>query len=82
MENYLKEFLRQEHEEAAKDADKGEVKETKDVDDRIGYIHDAIKRIELKLGTNKLDKEEEKEAKEEGIKEQRDFDKTDEGEDK
>lgn len=76
--NYLNEFLRKEHEEAAKDATKGNEKDTKDMDDRIGYIHDAVKRIEDYLGTNKLNKKEQEEAKEEGEKEQRDFEKKDE----
>lgn len=76
--NYLKEFLRKEHEEAAKDVDKGEEKDTKDMDDRIGYIHDALKRIEEKLGTNKLDKKEQEEAKEEGEEKEREYDKKDE----
>lgn len=81
-ENYLNEFLRKEHEEAAKDANKGEEKDTKDMDDRIGYIHDALKRIEDYLGTNKLTKKEQMEAKKEGEKKEEEYNKEDEKESK
>lgn len=81
-DNYLKEYLRKEHEEAGTDVDKGEEKDTKNMDDRIGYIHDAIKRIEAKLGTDKLNESEQKEAIEEGEKKQEDYDKEDEKDEK
>ena len=75
--NYLREFLRKEHEEAAKDSNKQEDKYSRDMNDKIGYIHDALRRIEAKLGTDNLDKEEQKEAKEEGLKKEEKYNEED-----
>lgn len=76
-DNYLKEYLRKEHEKAGEDSLKNEVKDSKDMNDKIGYIHEAVKRIEDYLGTNKLDKKEQKEAIKEGVDKEEKYNKID-----
>lgn len=78
--------LQHQHEEAGKDFDKKEVKDGKDMDDRIGYEHDMlqdherrIRLLEEKYGKNsKAVKDEEKKSLKEGEDEQRTLDKDDE----
>lgn len=80
--------LQKQHEEAGKDFDKGETKDGKDMDDRIGYEHDMlqnherrIRLLEEKYGKDsKVVKDEEKKTLKEGEKEQEDKDKKDEKE--
>ena len=77
---FLNEYLKKEHEEAATDADKGEEKNTKNMDDRIGYIHDALKRLEHYFGLDEVEHSEtlQKDAVKDGEKKQEEFDKKDE----
>ena len=85
--DYQKKVEKQ-HEEAGKDFDKGETKDGKDMDDRIGYEHDMlsdherrIRLLEEKYGKDsKVVKDEEKKVLKEGEKEQEDKDKKDEKE--
>ena len=78
--------LAKQHEEAGKDFDKGETKDGKDMDDRIGYEHDMlqdherrIRLLEEKYGKDsKVVKDEEKKDLKEGEKKQEDYDKKDE----
>lgn len=80
--------LQKQHEESAKDFDKGETKDGKDMDDRIGYEHDMledherrIRLLEEKYGKDsKVVKDEEKKDLKEGEKEQETKDKKDEKE--
>ena len=80
--------LEKQHEEAGKDFDKGETKDGKDMDDRIGYEHDMlqdherrIRLLEEKYGKDsKVVKDEEKKVLKEGEKEQETKDKKDEKE--
>ena len=80
--------LQKQHEEAGKDFDKGETKDGKDMDDRIGYEHDLlqdherrIRLLEEKYGKDsKVVKDEEKKTLKEGEKEQQEKDKKDEKE--
>lgn len=80
--------LQKQHEEASKDFDKGETKDGKDMDDRIGYEHDMlsdherrIRLLEEKYGKDsKVVKDEEKKTLKEGEKEQETKDKKDEKE--
>lgn len=80
--------LQKQHEEAGKDFDKGETKDGKDMDDRIGYEHDMlqdherrIRLLEEKYGKDsKVVKNEEKKTLEEGEKEQETKNKKDEKE--
>ena len=80
--------LEKQHEEAGKDFDKGETKDGKDMDDRIGYEHDMlqdherrIRFLEEKYGKDsKVVQDEEKKALKEGEKKQEDKDKKDEKE--
>ena len=80
--------LQKQHEEAGKDFDKGETKDGKDMDDRIGYEHDMlqdherrIRLLEEKYGKDsKVVKDEEKKVLKEGEKEQETKDKKDEKE--
>lgn len=80
--------LQKQHEEAGKDFDKGETKDGKDMDDRIGYEHDMlqdherrIRLLEEKYGKDsKVVKDEEKKTLKEGEKEQQEKDKKDEKE--
>lgn len=44
-ESFLDRFLKEKHEEAAKDFDDGEKKDGRDEDDRIGEIHDMITEL-------------------------------------
>ena len=84
--NMLDEYLKKQHEEAGKDFDKGEVKDGKDMDDKIGYEHDMlsdherrIRLLEEKFGKDSTEvKTAEKEAVKEGEKEQKDMNKDDE----
>ena len=77
--------LQKQHEEAGKDFDKGETKDGKDMDDRIGYEHDMlsdherrIRLLEEKYGKDsKAVKDEEKKTLKEGEKEQQTMDKDD-----
>ena len=77
---FLNEYLKKEHTEAASDADKGDEKDTKDMDDRIGYIHDALHRLEHYFGLDEVEHSEtlQKDAVKDGEKKQEDFDKKDE----
>lgn len=74
--------LQREHEEAGKDFDKGDVKDGKDMDDKIGYQHDRLADLERRVAL--VEKEvfakKEKEALKEGAKEQQDMNKKDEKE--
>lgn len=78
--------LQKQHEEAGKDFDKGETKDGKDMDDRIGYEHDMlqdherrIRLLEEKYGKDsKVVKDEEKKDLEAGEKKQEAKDKKDE----
>ena len=81
---FLDEYLKKEHTEAANDADKGEEKDTKDMDDRIGYIHDALHRLEHYFGLDEVEHSEtlQKDAVKDGEKKQEDFNKKDEGDKK
>lgn len=81
---FLDEYLKKEHTEAAADADKGDEKDTKDMDDRIGYIHDALKRLEHYFGTDEVEHSEtlQKDAVKDGEKKQEEFNKKDEKGDK
>ena len=81
---FLDEYLKKEHTEAATDADKGEEKNTKDMDDRIGYIHDALKRLEHYFGTDEVENSEtlQKDAVKDGEKKQEELNKKDEQGDK
>lgn len=80
--------LQKQHEEAGKDFDKGETKDGKDMDDRIGYEHDMlqdherrIRLLEEKYGKNSPEvKDAEKKDLKEGEKKQEDKDKKDEKE--
>ena len=80
--------LQKQHEEAGKDFDKGETKDGKDMDDRIGYEHNMlqdherrIRFLEEKYGKDsKVVQDEEKKALKEGEKKQEDKDKKDEKE--
>lgn len=49
------------HEEAAEDAEKGEQKDARDDNDKIGRIHDALSRIEKLLNDHFISKQEAKE---------------------
>ena len=77
---FLNEYLKREHTEAGEDFDKGETKDGKDMDDRVGYIHDALKRLEHYFGTDEVEDSSklQKDAVKEGEKKQEDFDKKDE----
>ena len=79
MSKFLDEWLRKDHQEAGEDFDKGETTDGKDMDDRIGYIHDALKRLEAYFGTDKVedDKSLQKEAVKDGTKEQEEMKKDD-----
>lgn len=78
--------LQRQHEDASKDFDKGEVKDGKDMDDKIGYEHDMlqdherrIRLLEEKYGKDsKVVKDEEKKDLKEGEKIQKDMNKDDE----
>lgn len=77
---FLNEYLKKEHEEAATDADKHDEKDTKDMDDRIGYIHDALHRLEHYFGLDEVEHSEvlQKDAVKDGEKKQEEFNKDDE----
>ncbi|MBO7691191.1 MAG: hypothetical protein J6T10_00975 [Methanobrevibacter sp.] len=77
---FLNEYLKKEHTEAAADADNGDEKDTKDMDDRIGYIHDALHRLEHYFGLDEVEHSEtlQKDAVKDGEKKQEDFNKKDE----
>lgn len=77
---FLNEYLKKEHTEAAADADKGEQKDTKDMDDKIGYIHDALHRLEHYFGLDEVEHSEtlQKDAVKDGEKKQEEFNKKDE----
>lgn len=81
---FLNEYLKKEHTEAGQDFDKGETKDGKDMDDRIGYIHDALKRLEHYFGLDEVEHSEtlQKDAVKDGEKKQEEFDKKDESKDK
>ncbi|MBO7696110.1 MAG: hypothetical protein J6T10_26040 [Methanobrevibacter sp.] len=78
--------LQKQHEEAGKDFDKGETKDGKDMDDRIGYEHDMLQDHERRLRyleerygkDSPTVKDEEKKTLKEGEKEQKTMDKDDE----
>lgn len=42
---FLDKYLTEKHEDAAKDFEKGDVKDGKDQDDRIGAIHDMLTEL-------------------------------------
>lgn len=67
-----KDKLKEKHEEAGKDFDKGETTYGKDMDDRIGYIHDCLEKLIHHFGLDKVeeDKTLQQEAIQEGTKEQ------------
>lgn len=44
-ENFLDAYLKDKHEEAAADFDKGDDKDGRDQDDRIGEIHDMLTEL-------------------------------------
>ena len=62
----------------------GEAKDGKDMDDRIGYIHDALKRLEHYFGLDEVEHSEtlQKDAVKDGEKKQEDFNKKDGSKDK
>ena len=78
---FLDDWIRKDHQEAGEDFDKGETTDGKDMDDRIGYIHDALKRLEAYFGTDKVEDSEtlQKDAVKEGTKEQEEMKKDDKG---
>lgn len=81
---FLNEYLKKEHTEAGQDFDKGETKNGKDMDDRIGYIHDALKRLEHYFGTDEVKDSSklQKDTVKDGEKKQEEFNKKDEGDKK
>lgn len=76
---FLDDWIRKDHQEAGEDFDKGETTDGKDMDDRIGYIHDALKRLEAYFGTDKVEDSEtlQKDAVKDGTKEQEEMKKDD-----
>lgn len=71
--SYLDQYLKKEHEDAAEDFDKGEDKDGKDADDKLGAIHDLLTSLDQHLKDIHAwmsPKEEVKEAKEVATEEQ------------